>query len=56
MDEGEAVQAGVLAGKSPQVAEESGLGHGNNNPDVEWILCEPWVLVRSGLDLAQSPF
>lgn len=34
---------------------ESWQGHGNSNPDAEWILCEPWVLVRSGLDLAQSP-
>lgn len=48
-------EAGVLAGKSPQVAGESWPGHGNSNPDVEWILDEPWVHVRSGLDQAQSP-
>lgn len=55
MDEGEAVEADVLAGKIPQVAEESQPGHGNSNPDVEWILGEPWVHVRSGLDQARSP-
>ena len=55
MDEAEAAEAGVLVCKSPQLFEESRLGHGNSNPDVEWILCEPWPLVRSGLDPAQSP-
>ena len=47
MGEGEAAEAGVLAGKSPQVAEESWPGQGNSNPDVEWMLCEPLELVRS---------
>lgn len=51
----EAAEAGVLAGKSPQVAEESWPGHGSSNPDVGWILGEPWAIVRSGLDQAQSP-
>lgn len=49
------MEAGVLAGKSPQVAEASWPGHGNSSPDVEWILGEPWTHVRSGLDQAQSP-
>lgn len=48
------VVAGALPGKSPQVDEESWLGHGHSNPDVEWILGEPWMFVRSGLNLAQS--
>lgn len=52
---GEAMEAGALAGKSPQLVEESWLDLGKSNPDVEWILCEPWVLFRSGLDPAQSP-
>lgn len=54
MDEDEAVEADVQVGKIPQVAEESRLAHGNSNPDVEWILGEPWVHVRSGLDPVQS--
>lgn len=48
VDEGEVVELGVLDGKSPQVDEESLPDRGNSNPGVEWILCEPWVLVRSG--------
>lgn len=31
---GEVVEDGALTGRSPQVAEESWLGHENNNPDV----------------------
>lgn len=54
-DDHEAAEAGFLAGKSSQVAGESRQGHGNSNPDVEWILYEPSALDRSSLDLAQSP-
>lgn len=56
MDEGEAAEAGALAGRNPPEVEESWLGHGSSNPDVGWILDEPWAVVRSGLDPAQSPF
>lgn len=56
MDEGEAAAAaGVLAGKTLQVAEESWPVHGNSNPDVEWILGESWVRDRSGSAQVQSP-
>lgn len=55
MDEGEATEVDVLAYKSPQVAEELRPGRENSNPDVIWILGEPWVHVRSGLNQAQSP-
>lgn len=55
MDEGEVAEAGVLAGKILQVAEESRLGHVHSNPDVELILGGPSVHVRSGLDQAQIP-
>lgn len=48
-------EAGALAGKSPQVVEESWQDHGNSNPDAEWILCEPWAPARSGSDPVQSP-
>lgn len=47
-DEGEVAEADALTGKRPQVSEESWLGHGNSNPDVELRLGEPWALVRSG--------
>ncbi|TNN63322.1 hypothetical protein EYF80_026424 [Liparis tanakae] len=53
--EGEAMEAGVRVGKSPRVAAESWPGRGKSNPDAEWILAEPWALVRNGLDPAQSP-
>lgn len=49
------MEAGVLIGKSSQVAGESWPGHEDSNPDVEWSLDEPWELVRSDLDLAQIP-
>lgn len=52
---GEAVEAGVRAGKSPRVAAQSWPGRGKSNPDAEWILAEPRALVRNGLDPAQSP-
>lgn len=48
------MEADVQVGKIHQVAEESQQTHGNSNPDVEWILGEPWVHVRSGLGLVQS--
>ncbi len=51
----EAAEAGVLVGKSPQVAEASWPGHENSSPDVEWIPGEPWTHVRNGLDQAPSP-
>lgn len=49
-------EVGALADKGPQVAEESWLGHENNNPGVEWILGEPWRPVRNGLYPVQIPF
>ncbi len=55
MGEGEAAEAGVLVGKSLQVAEESWPVHGNSNPDAEWIPDESWMHDRSGSDQAQSP-
>lgn len=51
----EAAEAGVQAGRSPQVAEESWPGRANSNPDAKWILGEPWTLLRSGSDQARSP-
>lgn len=50
----EMVEAGDLTGKGPQVAEASWLDHENNNPDVEWMLDEPWMPARNGLNLVQS--
>lgn len=45
---------GDLTGKGPRVAEESWQDRENSNPDVEWILGEPWVPARNGLNLVQS--